>query len=132
MRRETAWNWACLAGVADNGVSVGLNLAAGVNETGMTENALWLDGRRTLLGPARFEFDRYQPGADWRVTTDDGRVDLRFVPAGARREKLNAGVIASNFRQFVGTFQGTVEDENGKKIPVNGLRGLMEDHFARW
>ena len=132
MRRETAWNWACLAGVADNGVSVGLNLAAGVNETGMTENALWLDGRRVLLGPARFEFDRYQPGADWRVTTDDGRVDLRFVPAGARREKLNAWVIASNFRQFVGTFQGTVADENGKKIPVNGLRGLMEDHFARW
>ncbi len=132
MRRETAWNWASLAGVADNGVSVGLNLAAGVNETGMTENALWLDGRRILLGPARLEFDRYQPGADWRVTTDDGRVDLRFVPAGARREKLNAWVIASNFRQFVGTFQGTVADENGKKIPVNGLRGLMEDHFARW
>lgn len=132
MRRETAWNWACLAGVADHGVSVGLNLAAGVNETGMTENALWLDGRRILLGPARFEFDRYQPGADWRVTTDDGRVDLSFVPAGARREKLNAWVIASNFRQFVGTFQGTVKDENGKKIPVNGLRGLMEDHFARW
>ena len=132
MRRETAWNWASLAGVADNGVSVGLNLAAGVNETGMTENALWLDGRRILLGPARFEFDRYQPGADWRVTTDDGRVDLRFVPAGARREKLNAWVIASNFRQFVGTFQGTVADESGKKIPVNGLRGLMEDHFARW
>jgi len=132
MRRETAWNWASLAGVADNGVSVGLNLAAGVNETGMTENALWLDGHRILLGPARFEFDRYQPGADWRVTTDDGRVDLRFGPSGARREKLNAWVIASNFRQFVGTFQGTVADENGKKIPVNGLRGLMEDHFARW
>ncbi len=69
-------------------------------------------------GAGRFEFDRYQPGgADWRVTTDDGRVDLRFVPAGARREKLNAWVIASNFRQFVGTFQGTVADESGKKNP---------------
>lgn len=132
MRRETAWNWACLAGVTEAGISVGLNLAAGVNETGMTENALWLDGRCLKLGAARFEFDRYQPGADWRVTTDDGRVDLTFVPAGVRKERLNAWLLASNFRQFVGTFRGTFEDDTGKKIPVVGLRGLMEDHFARW
>lgn len=132
MRRETAWNWACLAGVTEQGVSVGLNLAAGVNETGMTENALWLDGRCVKLGAARFEFDRYRPGADWRVTTEDGLVDLSFVPAGTRKERLNAGVLASNFRQFVGTFRGTVRDEAGQSVPVDGLRGLMEDHYARW
>ncbi|WP_372964814.1 DUF2804 domain-containing protein [Marinobacter sp.] len=132
MRRETAWNWACLAGVTDDGVSVGLNLAAGVNETGMTENALWLNGQCIKLGAARFEFDRYQPETNWRVTTEDGKVALTFVPSGVRKERLNAWVLASNFRQFVGTFQGTVEDDSGKKIPVAGLRGLMEDHFARW
>lgn len=132
MRRETAWNWACLAGKLSDGRSLGLNLAAGVNETGMTENALWLDGRCIKLGVARFLFDRYQPGGDWHVTTEDGRVDLQFVPAGVRKEKLNALVLASNFRQFVGTFRGYVTDEAGTKIPVAGLRGLMEDHFARW
>ena len=79
MRRETAWNWACLAG-----------------------------------------------------QLPDGRIDLHFVPAGVRKEKLNAWVLASNFRQYVGTFNGTVTDEAGGKIEVKGLRGLMEDHFARW
>lgn len=49
-----------------------------------------------------------------------------------RKERLNAWVLASNFRQFAGTFSGTVTDEAGKKIPVAGLRGLVEDHFARW
>ncbi len=132
MRRETAWNWAAIAGVLEDGRSFGLNLAAGVNETGMTENALWLDGVCSKLEAARFSFDRYRLGSDWHVTTTDGRVDLNFVPAGVRKEKLNAGIVASNFRQYVGTFNGTVTDEAGTKIPVAGLRGLMEDHFARW
>lgn len=132
MRRETAWNWACLAGLLPDGRSLGLNLAAGVNETGMTENALWLDGKCHKLGAARFRFDRYQPGNDWHVTTEDGRVDLHFVPAGVRKERLNALVLASNFRQYVGTFNGTVIDDAGTSTPVKGLRGVMEDHFARW
>lgn len=132
MRRETAWNWASLAGQLPGGRSIGLNLAAGVNETGMTENALWLDGQCQKLGAARFCFNRYDAGSDWQVNTEDGRVDLHFVPAAARKEKLNAGILASNFRQYVGTFNGTVTDAGGKKIAVEGLKGLMEDHFARW
>ncbi|KEF31121.1 hypothetical protein D777_02274 [Marinobacter nitratireducens] len=132
MRRETAWNWACIAGKLADGRALGLNLAAGVNETGVNENALWLDGRCIKLGAARFCFDRYQPGNDWTVSTEDGRVDLRFSPSGVRREKLNALVLASNFRQFIGTFEGYVVDNEGKTVRVDGLRGLMEDHFARW
>lgn len=132
MRRETAWNWACLAGRLADGRSIGLNLAAGVNETGMTENALWLDGTRIKLDLARFEYDRYAPEAPWRVTTSDGRVDLYFQPSGVRRERMNALVLASNFRQYIGTFEGTVRDDSGTLVPVAGLRGLMEDHFARW
>lgn len=132
MRRETAWNWSSLAGQLHDGRSVGLNLAAGVNETGMTENALWLDGQCQKLGTARFRFDRYDAEADWHVTTEDGRVDLHFVPAAARKEKLNAGILASNFRQYVGRYNGTITDESGAKIVVQDLPGLVEDHFARW
>lgn len=132
MRRETAWNWASIAGQLQDGRSIGLNLAAGVNETGMTENALWLDGQCQKLGAARFRFDRYHAGSDWHVTTEDGRVDLHFVPAAARKEKLNAGILASNFRQYVGTYNGTITDGSGAKIAIQGLQGLVEDHFARW
>jgi len=132
MRRETAWNWASLAGRLADGRSIGINLAASVNETGMTENALWLNGQCQKLGAARFHFDRYHPGGDWHVSTEGGRVDLHFEPAAARKEKLNAGIMASNFRQYVGTFNGIITDEGGKKIAVQGLKGLVEDHFARW
>ncbi len=132
MRRETAWNWASLSGQLPDGRSLGLNLAAGVNETGMTENALWLDGQCQKIGAARFVFDRYHPGGDWRVTTDDGRIDLYFVPAATRKEKINAGVLASNFRQHVGVFNGFVTGKDGNEVAVQNMMGLVEDHFARW
>ncbi|WP_245726024.1 DUF2804 domain-containing protein [Marinobacter mobilis] len=132
MRRETAWNWASLAGKSADGRSVGLNLAAGVNETGVTENALWLDGRCIKLEMACFEFDRYDPSSPWRVTTTDGLVDLRFVPSGVRKERMDVVLMASNFRQYAGTFEGEVRDPDGQVVRIAGLRGLMEDHYARW
>lgn len=132
MRRETAWNWACIAGVNGDGRTIGVNLAAGVNETGVTENALWVDGERIKLDLARFEFDRYNPQAPWRVTTSDGHVDLKFQPEGVRRERINALVLASNFRQFAGTFNGVVNDGSGRALRIENMRGLIEDHFARW
>ncbi|WP_227519888.1 DUF2804 domain-containing protein [Mangrovitalea sediminis] len=132
MRRETAWNWACLAGVTEQGVSIGLNLAAGVNETGVTENALWVDGRRTTLAPADFRFQRYRPEEPWQVSTSDGRVDLRFLPAGVRKERVNLGLLASNFRQFYGHFEGHLTDDQGNTHSLVAQPGLMEDHFARW
>ena len=36
----------------------GLNMAAGVNETGLCENALWFDGQIQHLSPASFAFDK--------------------------------------------------------------------------
>lgn len=132
MRRETAWNWACLAGCLENGVTVGLNLAMGVNESGMTENALWWNGELIKLASAQFQFQRYRPDRPWRLTTSDGNVDLIFEPAGARAEKINALLIASNFRQYCGTFNGRLRGPDGQWHAVSGLRGLVEDHYARW
>ncbi|MFE8072667.1 DUF2804 domain-containing protein [Marinobacteraceae bacterium S3BR75-40.1] len=131
MRRETAWNWASLSGVAD-GLPVGLNLATGVNESGVTENAIWLDGQLHKVGQARFEFNRFDRSSPWVVTSSDGRVDLRFEPEGYRSERTNALLIATNFRQFYGRFYGRLTTGGGETVAVDGLPGFMEDHYARW
>lgn len=67
---------------------IGLNLAAGVNETGANENVFWINGERHLLGPVQFEFDRHgQQGTDlWRIHSHDGRVDLEFTARNCRSE----------------------------------------------
>ncbi len=132
MRRETAWNWACFSGQLGDGKRIGLNLAAGVNETGVTENCLWVDGALTKLNMAIFEFDRYQPEKPWRVKTTDGLLELTFEPCGKREEKIDVFFMASNFKQMFGHFSGWVIDANGTKITLENVPGFMEDHYAKW
>jgi hypothetical protein len=131
MRKDTFWNWACLAGQDDKGRMVGLNLAAGVNETGVTENGLWVNNKFQKLDLAVFDYDRQAPEKEWSVSTSDGRVQLKFVPQGVRQEKINVFVIASNFKQMFGKFYGTVKCGR-ELVKVDGVPGFVEDHYARW
>ncbi|MCF1429133.1 MAG: DUF2804 domain-containing protein [Shewanella sp.] len=132
MRRDTSWRWASLNGETETGLSIGFNLAAGVNETGLNENACWIDGRRYLLGPVQFEFDRLNPRSSWQVYSLDGRLSLNFSPLNHRHEKRDLWLLRSNFRQFMGYFEGFVIDDAGIKHHVQRQLGLTEDHYARW
>ncbi|USD64450.1 DUF2804 domain-containing protein [Vibrio sp. SCSIO 43136] len=131
MRRETSWRWASINAQVQ-GKKIGLNLAAGVNETGMTENVLWVDGVRHYLGPVQFEFDRHDLDKPWQITSKDGRVQLTFTASNLRSEKLNLWLLKSNFRQFIGHFDGVLQDGEGNTYHLKQVLGLTEDHFARW
>jgi hypothetical protein len=131
MRRETSWRWASINTRIQHKL-LGLNLAAGVNETGSCENALWIDGRRHLLNPVHFSFDRDHIKQDWHIHSDDGRVELNFTPLNQRSEKLNLLLLKSNFRQFIGHFSGFIIDTDREKHVLNKVVGLTEDHFAKW
>ncbi|KJY81948.1 hypothetical protein TW81_16505 [Vibrio galatheae] len=131
MRRETSWRWASLSSRNKN-TSLGLNLAAGVNETGSCENALWVNGTRHLLSPVHFLFERDNITQPWRIYSEDGRVELTFQPINQRNEKINLLLLKSNFRQFIGYFDGFVTDGFGHKHPIVQVIGLTEDHYAKW
>ena len=131
MRRETFWNWGSLSAYLPDGRRLGFNLVAGVNDTGYTENALWLDDQLIKLSTVVFEFDRYQRDAPWRMRSQDGVLDLCFEPAGRRSERRNAGFVASNFSQFFGRYTGKLTLP-GETLTLDGLWGLAEDHYARW
>ncbi|MGH8493869.1 MAG: DUF2804 domain-containing protein [Moraxellaceae bacterium] len=130
MRRETFWNWACFSGMA-GGHRIGLNLSCGVNETSFTENCLWIDGRLVKVNLTRFDFRQDDLMLPWQVRSDDGLVNLRFTPAGMHREQLNAGLVASNFKQLFGRFDGELHVD-GKRIAITGLPGFVEDQYAKW
>ncbi|MBE7216589.1 DUF2804 domain-containing protein [Shewanella benthica] len=137
MRRETSWRWASINAHTQDGI-IGLNLAAGVNETGASENVFWVNGERHLLGPVHFEFTRdagsaeSKPAAIWRIYSDNGQIDLSFQPQNCRSEKLNLWLLKSNFRQYVGHYSGQIIDNSGNKHTLHNVMGLTEDHFARW
>lgn len=124
--RETDWRWA-----SAHGLDIGFNLQAGY--FGAAENALWIDGEIVALGAAQFEFDGADPLAPWRVSTDDGLLDLTFQPEGARSENKNLLVAASRYVQPIGTFSGTVRaGPQAAPRRIDGLAGVTEDHSSRW
>lgn len=120
LARDTAWRWA-----SAHRPDVGFNLQDGY--FGRQENLLWLDGRPTPLGAARFEFDAARPLRPWRVSTDDGLLDLVFTPEGLRAADRNLGFAASHYVQPVGSFSGRVLTRQ-----VSGLPGVTEDHRSLW
>ena len=132
MRRETAWNWASLCGTDNAGRTVGLNLAAGVNETEYNENGFWIDGKLNRVGPAIFQFNRFNRMQPWTITTENSQVDLKFIPEGNFNEKVNAVFVAFNFSQLPGKYSGTLTCDSGKKIVLQRVTGLAEDHYAKW
>ena len=131
MKRETSWRWASINAQSHN-TNIGLNLAAGVNETGGCENVLWVNGSRHLLNPVYFMFNRDDIDRPWTITSQDGRINLTFTPINQRSEKLNLWVLKSNFRQFIGHFSGSIQDNDGSIHQLENVLGLTEDHFARW
>ncbi|WP_233009576.1 DUF2804 domain-containing protein [Rheinheimera faecalis] len=131
MRRQTSWRWASINAMVE-GQAFGLNMAAGVNETGLCENALWFNGQIQHLSPATFGFDRKDDKKPWQISSLCGEVQLEFSPLHCRQEKVNIGLLASNFRQYVGLYTGFVVLQNGTKLQLNAVKGLAEDHYAKW
>lgn len=131
MRRDTFWNWGSLSCTLADGRRLGFNLAAGVNETGFSENALWLDGKLIKIDMVDFRFDRYNKESNWVLRSHDGKINLHFTPKGKRFDKTNALFMASNFTQYFGQYQGEIHLEN-ETIQLDGQWGLTEDHYAKW
>jgi len=132
MRRHTFWNWGCLAGRTADGRIVGMNVSCGVNETSFTENCFWIDGGLHKLDTVAFEYDRRDLMRPWRLSSSDGRLQLSFRPEGRHSENINAWIVASNFNQLVGRYDGWLQTAAGERIVITQMLGYAERHYAKW
>lgn len=132
MRRKTCWNWAASAATLPDGRSFGLNCASGVNETGFTENAFWLDHTLVKADTVNFVFDSRDLMKPWTVRSFDGKIDLEFHPDGQRGERTNAVFAATRFTQLTGFYQGTVTTGSGETVSIPHVPGFAEDHYILW
>lgn len=132
MRRETFWNWGCLAGTTSDGRALGMNVSCGVNETSFTENCFWLDGILHKLDTVAFDYDPGDLMQKWRLTSGDGRLQLEFTPAGRHIENLDVGLVASNFNQLFGRYRGSLTTRAGELVQVESMLGYAESHYAKW
>jgi hypothetical protein len=130
LARRTAWRWAYLLGRAKSGERVGMNLVQGF--VGEPECAVWVDGDVHPLAEGRFAFDRHRPLDEWRVSTADGGVDLRFSPGGMHEERTNIGVVRTRFVQPAGIYSGRLRFDGGRELVLDRVLGVAEDQDVTW
>ena len=125
------WNWAAGSGIVDGrriGLQLGGRWTAG---TGMTENALIVDGAIDPIPvEVGWEYDLDAPERPWRITGD--RVDATLTPFHVRRASTDALVIASTTVQAFGEWSGWASTSDGTRFRVDGLVGWAEEARNRW
>ena len=131
---RTAWNWGSASTTLPDGRALGLQLGAKWTDgTGMTENALFLDGRISKLSEdIPFVYDERDFMKPWRIRSKSKRVDLRFTPFHERVAKAKTGLLSSEVHQMFGYYDGTVVVDGGERIAVDHVFGWIEEHKARW
>jgi hypothetical protein len=132
--RATTWNWGSCS-TRTKGRTLGLNLGGQWTDgTGMTENALCVDGRLTKIGEdLRWEYDRRDFSRPWRIATpESGRVDLHFQPRYERASRVHLGLVRSEGHQLFGHYSGTVVCEDGGRVALERAFGWAEEHVALW
>lgn len=121
---NNVWNWGSGSGVSDGhtlGLQFGGKWTVG---TGMTENAICVDGTVIKIHE---ELDwGYRAWMDpWTVRGPE--VNLTFTPHFERASKTNVGVIFTETHQCFGVWDGSVLG-----LAVDGVRGFAEEARMRW
>ncbi|MFH1151358.1 MAG: DUF2804 domain-containing protein [Actinomycetota bacterium] len=131
---NTFWNWATFGGFDTEGRLLGMNVCRNfiTEDEEYNENCTWVDGKINLLSAARFEFEKCDVLAPWRIRCTGGDLDLGFTPRGERRGRVSLGVVMSDFHQPFGTFAGAMSGPDAVKVDVDGMFGLCEHHLARF
>ncbi|MBL4908346.1 MAG: DUF2804 domain-containing protein [Sneathiella sp.] len=132
LRQDTFWNWACLTGQDDAGNVLGLNLSNGVNETGFSENVIWLNGKRENAGLISFDYDLDDLSKPWKISSESGRLNLTFRSEGQYAAQNKSCPLPFDFHQLFGSFEGTLRLESGDIIRINDIPGFCERQYAVW
>ena len=125
------WVWASASGLMDDGRTVGLNMGRPIGDVSpVLENTLLVDGRIHQLGAIDIEYSDTDFMKPWTMRSD--RVDLEFTPFLERVAATTLVVVRSEVHQMFGHYAGTVVDDAGHPVRIEGLVGWAEEHHARW
>ncbi|MEZ5184742.1 MAG: DUF2804 domain-containing protein [Candidatus Nanopelagicales bacterium] len=125
---STTWNWGSASGTSGDHV-IGLQFGGKWTQgTGMTENALCIDGHVTKIDQElTWTYDQWLD--PWTVVGD--AVDVTFTPTFERSARTNVGIIFTEVHQCFGAWDGTVVAE-GREYTFTGLRGFAEEAQMKW
>ena len=133
---HNTWYWSSASGLL-NGVPFGWNLGYGFgNTSAATENALFYGGRLHKLEHITFEIP-FKDGkedflSEWRMTSSDGRFEMRFAPILDRAACMDVKLLKSDQHQVFGKFTGTAVLDDGSVLSVLDFFGFAEKVENKW
>ncbi len=133
---RSTWYWGSASGLI-GGVPFGFNLGYGFgNASAATENMLFYNGKAHKLSHIKFHIPG-KPGREdwlspWRVTSDDGRLELDFQPVLDRASCTDLKLLKSDQHQVFGRFTGTATLDDGTALPIRDLFGFAEKVSSKW
>lgn len=94
------------------------------------EDAIWVDGKLEYVAAPAF-LPQGSPGS-YRLEDAAGRIKLAFTPEGAKSEVRNYGLVAMDYHQYYGRYDGTVTDAQGRAHTIRSAYGALERMSARF
>jgi hypothetical protein len=128
---DVRWNWGAGSGIS-NGRVIGIQVGGRWTDgTGVTENAMFIDGRLHKIGDElQWEYDPSDYLRPWHVR--GGTLDATLEPFHDKVTRTNLGVVASRTDQCFGWWSGTFVTEAGETIRFEKILGWAEDVHNRW
>ena len=110
------WIWASFSHYLPDGRTIGINLGGGIgNDPEVTDHAIILNGKVNKLGQVSYKYDTADFKKPWQMKSDDGRLELEFVPFFERVAKTNAIILSSEVHQMFGRYYGKLVMDDGEK-----------------
>ncbi|CAF4265077.1 unnamed protein product [Rotaria sp. Silwood2] len=145
--RLSRWKWVCFSVVGTNSsnnepIAIGINLSDIIynDNNGISmENAVWIGGQVHTVNRIAYELPekQYLTSQSWQIySTGDTnsktpKIRLSFQPWGSQEEHINMFLLAGDFVQAFGIYNGTIELFDNTYVIENGF-GVAENHYAKW
>jgi len=81
--------------------------------------------------------EQYQTSQSWQIysigdiSAKTPKIHLTFQPWGSQEEHINMFILAGDFVQAFGIYNGTIELFDHIYVIENGF-GVAENHYAKW
>lgn len=128
--RHAVWKWIAIAGRTRAGRVIGVNLVDPTPEAAHSENAVWIDGKRTPLDDVHIDLGRPEdPTGPWKLGARGLDLEMRAITHV--EQKLAVPLVSHRLRHVVGEFAGRVAID-GETHELEHLVGIAEDNDTWW
>ena len=121
--RHAVWRWIAVAGKTSSGSTFGINLVDPTPHAAVSENALWLDGKRYALDDVSIAHDMTSARASG--------LELVIKDVAEVKQRLDVPLVRHRLRHVVGKFSGSISVANVRQN-IDAAVGIAEDYDTWW